>query len=812
MNFIRKFIGATPTDEVASIPSGKLYLTRSKQSPKGSIECLYNDAFASIKQTTTPFYYQFFINRVYQEGELDATSNSASEGDDDDESTNSRKDIHHSKDEWVFPLEQDLNIYIYQKTNGSKAIVWKDLNGDLGDKFEFIIDEDVRFNEVDSFMFTIYKCLYENKYRTSSLRINNLEDLKEFIYNPKQDSLGLEDLQEDGDFEDEEDEEEEEEEELDEVYFQGRENQNDHSRIVKYVDNEKSQSDDDLHYSSVSEPQGKIEYVSTNISLHLYDPSIETFISKLDTPNVEVKLIGLGTFENTLFIHSLDPSKRIRINVTLNRSMSPTFNYQHLSFIFNNYTANSQGEISGYSWLIKFPTFNDLSYFQRIFLGLMYESLNKKKWGERAEQDYFINAFSELRVDEAGDLTAEDKKELFVEESDEEEDEYESAEDFEKRKIITQYENLDSDEDEDYEKAWKNSKDKNTDLTVGLSKGRSYVVKGDNLGVYNEGDKRLYFQTAISNLSDLKGKKFNPDKLLLHQQDQHMIMSDSKFNDKTLYKMDLTRGKVVEEWKISNDVPIVSYAPKSKFSQLTDEQTITGISSNGLFTIDPRLPGNKLVNDQTYKQYKTKNNDFTTLATTENGYIALGSGKGDIKLYDRLGVNAKTALPSFGDPVVGLDVSKDGRWMLVTCDNYLLLTDLKIGAGQKNEGKLGFTNYFDKDKKPIPRRLILKPQHEAYITRENGGKQLKFTQAYFNTGLDTKEMSIVVGLGNYLITWSMSKVLRNDPDPYLIRKFSQNIVADNFKFGSNNEVIMATQDDVSMISKRKLNKPNSVFR
>ena len=50
MNFIKKFIGTTTTDEVALIPSGKLYLTRSKQSPKGAIECLYNDAFASIKR------------------------------------------------------------------------------------------------------------------------------------------------------------------------------------------------------------------------------------------------------------------------------------------------------------------------------------------------------------------------------------------------------------------------------------------------------------------------------------------------------------------------------------------------------------------------------------------------------------------------------------------------------------------------------------------------------------------------------------------------------------------------------------------
>lgn len=95
------------------------------------------------------------------------------------------------------------------------------------------------------------------------------------------------------------------------------------------------------------------------------------------------------------------------------------------------------------------------------------------------------------------------------------------------------------------------------------------------------------------------------------------------------------------------------------------------------------MRGTKLVNDQTYKQYKTTNNQFQTLATTESGHIALGSGKGDIRLFDRLGVNAKTALPTLGDPIVGIDVSKDGRWILATCKTYILLIDTKISAGQK---------------------------------------------------------------------------------------------------------------------------------
>lgn len=145
MNFIKKFIGTTTTDEVALIPSGKLYLTRSKQSPKGAIECLYNDAFASIKKTTSPYYYQLCITKVYQEGEADFNRFDDSEEEYDGEELAPTNDTRRqSKDEWIFPIADELKIHVCEKEDGSRAIAWKDVNGDLGDKFEFVIDEEVR--------------------------------------------------------------------------------------------------------------------------------------------------------------------------------------------------------------------------------------------------------------------------------------------------------------------------------------------------------------------------------------------------------------------------------------------------------------------------------------------------------------------------------------------------------------------------------------------------------------------------------------------------------------------------------------------
>lgn len=113
--------------------------------------------------------------------------------------------------------------------------------------------------------------------------------------------------------------------------------------------------------------------------------------------------------------------------------------------------------------------------------------------------------------------------------------------------------------------------------------------------------------------------------------------------------------------------------------------------------------------DSQFKQYTTKN-DFSAATTTESGKIAVASNKGDIRLFDQLGKNAKvrsffflgltfgspdadvygwipclggqTALPALGDPILGIDVTADGRWLIATCKTYLLLIDTLIGDGK----------------------------------------------------------------------------------------------------------------------------------
>lgn len=165
-----------------------------------------------------------------------------------------------------------------------------------------------------------------------------------------------------------------------------------------------------------------------------------------------------------------------------------------------------------------------------------------------------------------------------------------------------------------------------------------------------------------------------------------MVLRDP-LNPNSLYRLDLQTGKVVEEYKVGA-LDVDNFLPGSKFAQTTGEQTFIGHSKDAVFRIDPRLSGSKLVESE-YKQYKTKN-DFSAAATTEAGHLAVASNKGDIRLYDALGKNAKTALPALGDAIIGIDVTKDGRYVIATTKTYLLLIDTLIGEG-RYEGSLGCT-------------------------------------------------------------------------------------------------------------------------
>lgn len=115
-----------------------------------------------------------------------------------------------------------------------------------------------------------------------------------------------------------------------------------------------------------------------------------------------------------------------------------------------------------------------------------------------------------------------------------------------------------------------------------------------------------------------------------------------------------------------------------------------------MFSLDTRLKSDSRLAQQ--KEYKTKVN-FNAMATTSTGGLAIGSIDGAIRLYNKVGDNAKTMLPGLQDPITSIEVSRDSQWILATTKTYLLIIPTMCG-----NGKTGFEHRMGKEK-PNPKKL-----------------------------------------------------------------------------------------------------------
>lgn len=343
-----------------------------------------------------------------------------------------------------------------------------------------------------------------------------------------------------------------------------------------------------------------------------------------------------------------------------------------------------------------------------------------------------------------------------------------------------------------------NDKNTNSQLAVGFSKQRSFVVRGDRIGVFKNDDDDVQYDTSIDKIRTPNGKNFSPAKVMLRDQDSKMVLFDSN-NANNLYQLDVEYGKIVDEWKIDDDREVKDFTHDTKYGQMTPERTFVGISKNALFRIDPRQPDNKLVPDQ-LKQYKT-NNKFSCTVTTGKGDLIVASEKGELRLYDKIDKQAKTSLPGFGDPIIGIDVTEDGKYILATCKTYLLVYQT---FGSEDKSLDGFKKSLGRQKKP-PKRLQLRPEHVSWIN-----EPISFTPAKFNTGEDM-EKTIVCSTGEYVIKWNFRRVKSGYLKDYTINKYPHKVVADSFRYGSDKKVIVTLPNDVTMSAKKSFSTPEKLF-
>ncbi|KAI9787610.1 MAG: hypothetical protein M1839_000141 [Geoglossum umbratile] len=764
-NVGKYLFGDTSKETIIEIPQGQLYLVR-PQSPKGYSELIFKDAAATIRRTAQDFQYQLVIQRAYEEGEEELL------GDEDGED-GAEGGLASDKDEKIFLLDESLHFRCEIREGGDKIFAWRDLSGDLGDLYEFVCDQSIQASTVHTFELAAIQCQYERKYRKSHESATE-QDFQQFQFTgdaiPTASPVTPRTASPPG-----------------RTSSSGRGStaksalarEQTPTKANKAVSKTPAREEAPTTAPvSVANPESLEILTRETAELHLFDFASGSFI--LQDPLVTATVSEVGKWQYWLQVTG---KERDWLGQPVVADLNPVFNFEYLSFIFNHYTQDS-----AYSWLLRFKDQETEEKFQEGLMQALWEQLNEVKWARTKDDDrgYVLEAFQDLTMEDAPG-GAEDLEEV----------EEEDGDDGQKS------EHYDSDESGEDVNTKEDDGNVNSQLAVGYKHDRSFVVRGSKIGVFKHTpNNNLEFSTNISKVETPHGKLFSPKKVMLHCEDSSMILQNGD-NPNSLYRMDLEYGKVVDEWKIHDDIPVTSFAPENKFAQMSNEQTFLGLSHNALYRIDPRLAGNKLVESQ-LKQYVSKSG-FSAAATTEQGYIAVASNKGDIRMFDRLGINAKTHIPALGEAIIGLDVSADGRWVLGTCRTYLLLIDAQQKDG-KNAGKLGFEKSFGKDSKPQPRRLGLQPSHVAQFQHETG-VALSFTPARFNTGLESNETSIITATGPFIVTWNLKKVLAGRRDPYTIKRYAEEVKADNFKFGSDKNVIVALPNEVNMVAKQSFKKP-----
>jgi hypothetical protein len=761
--------GSGNQESMLELPQGQLYLVR-PLSPKGYSELIFKDSAIRIRKTAQDFQYQLVVQRVYEEGEAELLA--------DEEGEDAELDaLAAERDERTFLLDEALHFRVENREGSEKVLCWKDLTGDAGDVYEFVCDTSVQPAQVDQFEIVAKQCQYERKYRKPHTTASD-EDLLQFEFDeqpiPPASPLHSPALTRSLESSD--------------SMFSSKNIANSAAKRGKAEHTADALATPSKGQKKTGPPMARAQPEATELlaaevcELHFFDFPSGAFV--LQDASVTATVTEIGKWQYWLHVEGKD---RDWLGIPVVADINPVFNFEFLSFIFNQFSEDG----SAYSWLLRFKDQPTLERFQEGLLRALWEQLNEVKWSKIKEQerDYVADAFADMAMEDA---EPEEEVEPIYEESESEEDD-----------DGIRSEQYDSDEDEDDVETKPKDKATNRSLAVGYKNDRSFVVRGSQIGVFKHTpNNKLQFSTNISKVETSKGKLFSPKKVMLHNEDRDMILQQENDPNK-LYRMDLEYGKVVDEWKVHDDIPVVTFAPENKFAQTTHEPTFLGVSHNALYRVDPRVSGNKLVESQ-LKQYVSKN-DFSAIATTEKGHIAVASNKGDVRLFDRLGINAKTHIPALGEPIIGLDVSADGRWVLATCRTYLLLIDAMQKSG-KNEGKLGFEKSFAADSKPQPRRLALTPEHVAQFAHETG-KGVAFTPAKFNTGEGTEESSIITASGPYIIEWKLEKVLRGAKAPYMIKRYTDEIRADEFRYGSDKNIIMAMPHEVGMVNNKALRKP-----
>ncbi|KAJ6255415.1 vacuolar import and degradation protein [Anaeramoeba flamelloides] len=464
--------------------------------------------------------------------------------------------------------------------------------------------------------------------------------------------------------------------------------------------------------------------------------------------------------------------------------------HQNVEQQTNEKEEEEEDEDEEMAWSTSESSFEDEESEEESFQNIDDEDESESEKEKEQEKEQNIESDDEEEEEYENEIEINILEESSEEETQSESESIEESSEEERTKIErTGIYGNESDPDQQEEFRKKSKHEINKHLAVGTNTDRSFVLRGNRMGVFKHGGENAEYLHTIQDISDLEGNTFVPSKLMLHQQDTSALFLNPTVKN-TVFKMDIERGEVVESFLGNKDIPINTIFPETKISQTTDNRLFGGLNQNGIFLIDPRLSKNKIVETQRFQFKPTSRANLSSICTTRDGNLGTGSKTGEIRLFSDINKRAKTLLPGFGDPIIAMDTTEDGKWVLATCKDYLLVVNTDLG-----DGKNGFKVRMGKNK-PRPIRLQLEKHHLLLLKG-----RVNFTAAHFNTG-QGGEKSIVTSTGNFVITWNFAKVKRGILNRYEIKKFSDRVVRDDFVHGTDQAVVVALPNGVHLKKKQ----------
>ena len=344
--------------------------------------------------------------------------------------------------------------------------------------------------------------------------------------------------------------------------------------------------------------------------------------------------------------------------------------------------------------------------------------------------------------------------------------------------------NIDDDDEVDLNDEFTETPSVNTNnkfTTQAYIHDRTFSIKDDNtITVYKTNDTNGTL-TALMSLPAVKHYNTTTDISLKNGQmflsDTNMLFLDT-MNPNVIYQYDIPSAKIVSEWEVNTGTShneILSISLQTKMGQMNNDPIVYGVNNHNIFAMDSRLnKKNKLTE---IKSYKT-NPLMQCIASTKQGYFVIGSNNGEIRLFDSVGTNAKNLLQCYGDAIRGVDVTVDGRFVLATCDRYLLLIKT-----EDNKGKNLFTHRAGKVK-PTPITLKVK----AFDLERFRISKAKYTPAKFNVNANGESI-IITSLSEYVVVWNFNKIKKGVYDCYKIKQVGQYVIDNHFKYNKAQIVV-----------------------